>query len=69
MSKSHPRAVKIDGIEYFSVSLIFRKNMLPSKVIGSLCSDPRYCRYTGRNKLMIRADAVWLLNRHGTHAI
>jgi hypothetical protein len=69
MSNSHAPVVKNDGNEYFSVRYTFKKGLLPPQVIGSLCKDPRYCRSTDHDKLMIRADAVWLIKRHGAQVI
>jgi len=65
MSYRQRSALKIDGVKYLNASSIARLGMLPLKVIGSLCTDPRHCRATERSEMMIRAETVQLLMRHG----
>ena len=65
MSNRQRNTLKIDGVNYLNAHSIARLGKLPLRVIGSLCTDPRHCRVTERNEMMIRADAVQLLMRHG----
>lgn len=65
MSNRQRRAVTIDGIKYQNANFIANQKILPLRVVGNLCSDPRHCRVTERNEMMIRADTVHLLARYG----